>query len=348
MKTFYMSLMGVALLAGCAPFEHGHYIDDVSYENAAGDPAGTPILFNGGYGSGSAIAEYRAALGEPHHSTPAVYSEPVGCGLDCGPSYVNSTPVVAHHSAPYVESAPLIQTHSAPFINSAPLIQTTSHVQLHPQPVHRAAPLFDAGPIHVAEHRYESAPIASHLPLAKPIRHHVGEYVHSAPAPLIEHREPVQYVEHHQPVPIHRPASLIENREPPRYVEHYQPAPVHEPVQQYLHQDPVPVVTASTSSAPPIQVDGGTIHVRAPAVHMNAPAYGAPAFVGGYGAPAYGAPPYGAPAYGAPGYGLSQLPPPPNYGAYPAQRPGYPVAANYGAGNQGGNNCYSVCNPTVY
>ena len=317
MKTFYVSLIGAALLAGCAPFEHGHYIDDVSYENAAGDPPGTPILFNGGYGSGSAIAEYRAAQGAAYGPEPAVYTDQHhgghhGCAVDCDPGYVtqasyveaapviHSAPVVHHtpvvHQAPVVHSAPIV--HQAPVVHSAPLI--------HEAPVvHHQGPLIQAAS--VIEPRYEPAPIATHVPLAKPLHHAVS-------APLIETHA----------APIHV--------EPARHVVQA-PPPVH--VAE-------PTVTATTQSAPPIHVDGGTVHVRAPAVHVNAPGYGgygaAPAFGGGYGVPGYGAP-----GYGVPGFGFGQLPPVPNYGGYPAG----PVPANYGVA-RGNGGCQTVCNPTVY
>ena len=57
MKLWMIAALGGALLAGCAPFEHGHYGSDVSYINSGGDPAGTPVVFHGepsrktGYGA---------------------------------------------------------------------------------------------------------------------------------------------------------------------------------------------------------------------------------------------------------------------------------------------------------
>ena len=47
MRVFVVAAMGAALLAGCAPFEHGHYSQDVSYRNTAGDPPGTPLVYRG-------------------------------------------------------------------------------------------------------------------------------------------------------------------------------------------------------------------------------------------------------------------------------------------------------------
>lgn len=47
MKLFVVAAIGAALLAGCAPFEHGHYAGDVSYRNTAGDPPGTPLVYRG-------------------------------------------------------------------------------------------------------------------------------------------------------------------------------------------------------------------------------------------------------------------------------------------------------------
>lgn len=47
MKLFMVAAMGAVLMAGCAPFEHGHYAEDVAYRNTAGDPPGTPLVYLG-------------------------------------------------------------------------------------------------------------------------------------------------------------------------------------------------------------------------------------------------------------------------------------------------------------
>lgn len=65
-----------AALSACAPFEHGHYAEDVKYLNSAGDPAGTPLVF--GIGESAPSTQY--ASGTKHwdhggHYTPA-YAPP--------------------------------------------------------------------------------------------------------------------------------------------------------------------------------------------------------------------------------------------------------------------------------
>ena len=45
MRVFVGAAVGALLLAGCAPFEHGHYSNDVSYRNTVGDPPGTPLVY---------------------------------------------------------------------------------------------------------------------------------------------------------------------------------------------------------------------------------------------------------------------------------------------------------------
>jgi len=48
MKVFVIAAMGAVALAGCAPFEHGHYSNDVSFLNSNGDPRGTPLVYQDG------------------------------------------------------------------------------------------------------------------------------------------------------------------------------------------------------------------------------------------------------------------------------------------------------------
>lgn len=91
MRGFVIAMAGAAVLAGCSPFEHGHYADDVNYVNSGGDPAGTPVVYNslggGGYSTaGSTQTAYKSwkhhgsHAGHGHHashSAPVNYSVPV-------------------------------------------------------------------------------------------------------------------------------------------------------------------------------------------------------------------------------------------------------------------------------
>ncbi len=64
MKLFLATAMGAALVAGCAPFEHGHYANDVSYQNNVGDPAGTPLVYRSGFSNGLAAIASASGFGD--------------------------------------------------------------------------------------------------------------------------------------------------------------------------------------------------------------------------------------------------------------------------------------------
>ena len=68
MKLFLATAMGAALVAGCAPFEHGHYANDVSYQNNVGDPAGTPLVYRSGFSNGLAAIASAGGFGSADYS----------------------------------------------------------------------------------------------------------------------------------------------------------------------------------------------------------------------------------------------------------------------------------------
>jgi len=61
MRVFVIAAVGAAALAGCAPFQHGHYTEDVAYLNSKGDPPGTPLVYQEGPLQSSQFAPSRIA-----------------------------------------------------------------------------------------------------------------------------------------------------------------------------------------------------------------------------------------------------------------------------------------------
>ena len=120
-----------ALAAACAPFEHGHYASDVGYRNTAGDPAGTPLVFNLSEDRGAThVADKEGRhrgkgdrwLG---HGTPAYRPAPQGYATAYAPattyaqpSYVQTThhaPVTTHYAQPATYAA---STYGAPRVGA--------------------------------------------------------------------------------------------------------------------------------------------------------------------------------------------------------------------------------------
>lgn len=125
MKVFLIAAMGAALLAGCAPFEHGHYANDVSYKNTAGDPPGTPLVYRGDdlsptYAGNTyqprSRAQNRVARLNANRSYPSTYE-----------------PVVAEQ--PYL-------TRARPTV--APVQTAFVQPTYAPQPTYNAAPVYSA------------------------------------------------------------------------------------------------------------------------------------------------------------------------------------------------------------
>ncbi len=356
MKLFTTVAVGALLLAGCAPFEHGHFAADVAYENNVGDRPGTPVLI-GGYEDpyyGQAIA---AQGGYSHpHSKPAAYSTPINYPqpatysepvlqpfpqqqvVHSAPQIVHSAPQVVHSAPQVIHAAPQQVIHSAP-----PLVQATYAEPVHHQPVHHQ-PIVQtyAEPVH-------------HQPVvqtyAEPV-HHQPVVQASYVEPVVHHSAP-QYIE--PPAPL---ATAYPIEKPHHYVD---AAPIYE--------RSAPVVTATSVSveeerrqapvvyAPPQVVNAPPVYMRGAPQYSNQP-YPAPGYLpfgGQPPAPQYAPPP--PPSYGPPqGYGVPQ-----GYGGYspqpypvpPAFGGGYfgaPVAANtrpayapQGYGGYGASGCVTTC-----
>jgi len=166
MRVFVIAAMGAALLAGCAPFQHGHYTEDVAYLNSKGDPPGTPLVYQEDTSrradyNPTAYTAIQSHKNRPHHrsharhngfgaggfptasvSQPIQYSQPISYSSP-EPTYTvqqaavttptYSTPISYQAPAQQVYSAPTIQTYSAPVQQtySQPIHQTYS------QPVHQ-------------------------------------------------------------------------------------------------------------------------------------------------------------------------------------------------------------------
>lgn len=72
MRVFVIAAMGAVALAGCAPFQHGHYSEDVSYLNSHGDPAGTPLVYQSGLSQSTQVAQTSYSV----PTTDTVWSQP--------------------------------------------------------------------------------------------------------------------------------------------------------------------------------------------------------------------------------------------------------------------------------
>ncbi len=290
MKLLQTAAISALLLAGCAPYQHGHFAKDASFVSKGGEAPGTPVLINT-----KIDPYYQAAVSGGHHvpSVQHVSHGPVNtCGVSAGcavpASY--SEPVFAApapiHAAP-IHSAPI---HSAP-IHSAPIYSAP----VHSAPVH--------GPTLHVEQPYQHPPV-----------HHITEA-----API------------HVPAPIHPPVQI-------------QPASISEPIGlQYAAAPHIqqPIVAATTVSAPPEVIRAPTVYappevINMPPVYLRAqgiqaqpfpdPPYpGQQAFAGGFPQ----VPNFGIPQGGAP-YG----PPPPPFGAQPA--------------NARTGGCVTTCGGTTY
>jgi hypothetical protein len=138
MKVFLFAAMGAALLAGCAPFEHGHYANDVAYKNTVGDPAGTPLVYRGdsvsrstSFASRNTSANTSWRRTAHHHSTPVAvqtayaapsYSPVATQSYAAAPAYSAPAYTAQAYAAPQqvvsqsYAAAPVIQQ---PYVQSA-------------------------------------------------------------------------------------------------------------------------------------------------------------------------------------------------------------------------------------
>jgi len=168
MKLLAVAAMGAALVAGCAPFEHGHYAQDVSYRNTAGDPPGTPLIVSAesfrepqstNFARTARADEWRHAPHNALHHAPAFSQQPVAYAQP--QSFVAPVqqafaapvqqPVFTQVAQPTLAAAvqpTFTQVGAAPAF-SAPVVQQ-SYV---PQPVHHVQPALQstfaaAAPLH--------------------------------------------------------------------------------------------------------------------------------------------------------------------------------------------------------
>jgi len=98
MRVFAIAALGSVLVAGCAPFEHGHYATDVSYRNTTGDPAGTPLVY------------------QANPVNRAVYDPTALASAQTGHSYTQTAyvaPQQVSYSTPVTYSAPTVQSYTA-------------------------------------------------------------------------------------------------------------------------------------------------------------------------------------------------------------------------------------------
>lgn len=169
MRVFVIAAMGAALMAGCAPFEHGHYSQDVSYRNTAGDPPGTPLVYWGDtskrstsfaakkswkqHGHNHATAQRYGSYGEP-----LAYSSPVSY-----PAPIASQPVTVA-AAPISYSTPT--TYAEPVSYSAPVQQVAYAPPVHQHYVEPAGHSTYSGNVPI----YQSTAVATTYGGGKPLR----------------------------------------------------------------------------------------------------------------------------------------------------------------------------------
>ena len=173
MRVFTIAAMGAAVLAGCAPFQHGHYSDDVSFLNSVGDPRGTPLVYQDSPVQSTQFAptHFASAPSAPawplHTSTvtsnsfgaggfpvqaapqPVAYNQPAQFSAPIPVQRITQASVVAPvvstpiSYAPAVQQTyvPPVQTHFVPTVKSvpAPIVQTVVRPSvtqiIRPQPV---------------------------------------------------------------------------------------------------------------------------------------------------------------------------------------------------------------------
>lgn len=146
MRVFVVAAMGAALMAGCAPFEHGHYSQDVSYRNTAGDPPGTPLVYRGDstteYGSTrTARRDTNWNRSYPGISDRVVAEQPLATRAyptvaqsSLTPTYSTPSYTQQAYVAPQTYSAPVQQTYSAPVAYAQPVQQSYVQQAAYVQP----------------------------------------------------------------------------------------------------------------------------------------------------------------------------------------------------------------------
>jgi len=149
MRVFVIAAMGSVALANCAPFQHGHYSEDVAYLNSKGDPPGTPLVYQPGLSQATQVADitYTAPSSVPlsPQTTTTVTSNAFGAGgfptLDVGQQSVQfNQPVGISVPAPSIgiqQASVVAPTFSAPVVSApvsyAPAIQQTYVAPVQPR-----------------------------------------------------------------------------------------------------------------------------------------------------------------------------------------------------------------------
>jgi len=270
MKLLSTVAAGALLLAGCAPFEHGHYADDVNYINDVGDRPGTPVLVDAGYDD----SYHYGHDAQPTyvHSQPASYSEPV---------YSAPAPI---QTASYVEPVQQYAPPPVQVVHSAPHYEVAHH-----------EPQYDVP--HYAPEPY----VEHHAP-----QPYVEQQPYIEPQPYIEQRpyvEPARTLDYAVADPTPKVHVEIHNTVAPAVA----PLPAPRPIQYVEAQPPIVAATSvsvqeeryigETRYAPPEVINAPPVYMRGPGQFSNQP-YPAPAI------PQFGAP---APGYAPQGFGF---PPP--------------------------------------
>jgi len=144
MRVFVGAAIGAVLLAGCAPFEHGHYSNDVSYRNTVGDPPGTPLVYR--HDDSNKLAGHPSALnkatkpwhGGVHHSGSYATANSYAAPSPVFASRPLAAPVTqASYVAPTTYAQPIQQAYVAPTTYAQP-VQQAYVAPTYTQPVARS------------------------------------------------------------------------------------------------------------------------------------------------------------------------------------------------------------------
>ena len=349
MKLLTTVAVSALMLAGCAPFEHGHYASDVVYDGV-GHGAVAPVVHAPRIYDDHRYSGIQGGAYSLPQSVPATYSSPV--------SYAE--PIIQAPVAPVIQAS---YAAPAPVIHSQPIVQASyaAPVIHHDEPQHvvHALPAIHQEPIAHSAHSYVEPP----------------RYIEPASSYTVDaYAQPIhepRYVEPQRFVNVDpHPAPIVTSIPISKPLHYAEAAPIVEPAPIYESAPPVVAATslsvaeervqAPVAYAPPQVVNAPPVYMRGAPQYANQP-YPAPPY------PQFGAPqqpPAYAPAYApAPAYGPPPAPMPPAYGGYgyPQPAPAYgggfygaPVAANTRGGYapQGygyGGGCVTTCaNGTVF
>jgi len=301
MKLLSTVAAGALLLAGCAPFEHGHYAADSHFINDFGDRSGTPVLYdtNSDYAATATTVET-----VDHHQTHAVPA----------PIYTTQAPV-------YSDPAPVQVAYEPPPVQVIASAPVRIHEPHYPEPAHYQEPVRHIEPTHYVEPQRQPYAVLPEPPVPS-----IPHYDYHQPEPV--HAPVVQYA----PPPPPPPAPVVAYTPPPVPVAAATSVSVNVNVDGNRYDTPTVVAPqrrvveeryiGETQYAPPEVVNMPPIYMRNGQQYSNQP-YPAP------GIPQFAAP---APFPVPPNFGYP--PQPPVFGG------GYggPVAANMRPAFQNGFN----------